>query len=56
MVFALALAAAVPAVPLPPRLNITAHVRILSGMRINLRDPARKPEGAIIRKGLIEFQ
>jgi hypothetical protein len=56
MVFAFALAAAVPTVSPPPRLTITARVRILRGMRINLRDPARKPEGANIRKGLIEFQ
>jgi hypothetical protein len=56
MVFAFVLAAAVPAASIPPRRNITARVRILRGMRINLRDPARKPEGAIIRKGMIEFQ
>jgi hypothetical protein len=56
MVFAFALVAAVPTASPPPRLNITARVRILRGMRINFRDPARKPEGAIIRKGLIEFQ
>jgi hypothetical protein len=56
MVFMFALAAAVPAASPPPRLTITARVRILRGLKINLRDPARKPEGAIIRKGLIEFQ
>jgi hypothetical protein len=56
MVFAFVLAASVPIAPLPPRINVVARVRILRGMRINLRDPARKPEGAVIRKGLIEFQ
>ncbi len=55
MFFALTLVAAVPVAPLPPRLTITARARILRGSRINLRDPARKPESAIIRKGLIEF-
>jgi hypothetical protein len=55
MVFAFALAAAVPAAAPPPRFTVVARVRILRGMRINLRDAARKPEGTIIRKGLIEF-
>lgn len=55
MFFALALAAVVPAVSPVPRPTIVARARILRGARINLRDPARKPEGAIIRKGLIEF-
>jgi hypothetical protein len=55
MIFALTLAAAVPLLPLPPRVSVAARVRILRGSHINLRDPARKPIEAVIRKGLIEF-
>jgi hypothetical protein len=55
MFLALVLAATVPSAPQPPRFTVVARARILRGTRINFRDPARKPEGAIIRKGLIEF-
>jgi hypothetical protein len=55
MIFVLALAAAVPTLPVPPRISVAVRVRILRGSRINLRDPVRKPVEAIIRKGLIEF-
>jgi hypothetical protein len=55
MIFAFALAAVVPQRPLPPRISITARVRIVHGERINLRNPMRKPVAAIIRKGVIEF-
>jgi hypothetical protein len=55
MFLALTLAAAVPALPLPSKISVAARVRILRGTRINLRDPARKPVEAMLRKGLIEF-
>jgi hypothetical protein len=55
VLFALTLAALTPITPLPPRVSVATRVRILRGSRINLRNPARKPVEAIIRKGLIEF-
>jgi hypothetical protein len=55
MFLALVLSATVPSSALPPRITVVARVRVLRATRINLRDPARKPEGAIVRNGLIEF-
>ena len=54
MFYIFALAAAVTTAP-PPRIVIVARARIITGARISLRDPARKPPQAMIRKGLIEF-
>jgi hypothetical protein len=53
--FALATATAVAATPPPPRIIMVARARVISGARISLRDPLRKPPAATIRKGLIEF-
>ena len=55
MFYAFALAAAVTPAP-PPRLVVVARARIVRGTPISLRDPARNPPEAIIRKGLIEFR
>lgn len=54
MFYAFALAVAVTTAP-PPRLVVVARARIVRGVRIDLRDPGRKPPEAILRKGLIEF-
>lgn len=55
MFIALVLAAVTPTASLPPRISVAARARVVRGTRIDLRNPARKPVEAIIRKGLIEF-
>jgi hypothetical protein len=55
MSIALALAIAAHIVPAPPRVTIVARARIMRGVRIDFLDLSRKPQDAIIGKGLIEF-
>jgi hypothetical protein len=55
MLIALVLAASMPPPPVPPRISVAVRARIIRGTRIDLRNPARKPDAAILRKGLIEF-
>lgn len=55
----LSLAAAPPnpsPVTLPCRVTLVARARIISGATISFADRQRRPEAAVIRKGLIEFR